>query len=100
MSKNKDIVCTGHVEVSHRDLGLNRLVETRSYIVLIIEATREILSFYQISLLEDQFIFKRYWAKLNSYGMGGNLLLSYYLKHPVDGTRGSTIAYWLLARGP
>ena len=87
MSRNVDNICNDHVEVSHgEDLILKRLLETRSYIVLVIEATREILSFYQISHLVDQFIFKKYWAKLNGHGMGGNLLLSYYLKHPVLGT--------------
>ena len=52
-------------------------------VFLVIEAKRVIFSSYEISHLVDPFIITKYMAKLNGWGMGGNLLCTDYLKHPV-----------------
>ena len=56
----------------------------RPYVVLVIEARQKFFSPYEISHLVGQFIFTKYMAKFNGWGMGDNLLCTDYLKHPVQ----------------
>ena len=56
----------------------------RPYVFLVIEAKQKIFSPCEISHFVGQFIFRKYMAKLNGWGMGDNFLCTDYLKHPVQ----------------